>query len=247
MANEKNTPSWGENESSAFVAGGNVFVPDRMRQHHRICSLFPKVNSPFKVLDLCSGEGLLSFEIAKRSPHYEIYCYDGSPLMLENAKKHLRQLPNKSHFMHFDLPHFEKSEYPPDCGAVVSSLAIHHIEDNRKKDLFKFIYSILPSNGLFVMVDVILPLCQEAARIAAEDWDIAAYKQSLDFTGSFSVYNIFHEEKWNIYHYLDDKEYMAYDKPSTVYNHLKWLDEAGFSKVDVLWMYAGHVILYGIK
>ena len=247
LSDEKNILSWGENESNSFIVGGNVFVPDRIRQYSRICSLFPNVSSPIGVLDLCCGEGLLSFEIAKKSLHYELFCYDNSSLMLESAKKHLGQLPNKSNFKHFDLLNFEESEYPTNLGAVVSSLAIHHMEDSRKKDLFKFIYSLLPSSGLFVMVDVILPMCKEATIVAAEDWDIAAYKQSVDFTGSLDAYKTFKEEKWNIYHYIDDKEYMAYDKPSTVYEQLKWLDEAGFSKVDVLWMYAGHIILYGIK
>jgi len=78
-----------------------------------------------------------------------MFCYDNSSLMLESAKKHLRQLPNKSYFKHFDLLNFEESEYPPNLGAIVSSLAIHHMEDSRKKDLFKFICSILPSNGLY--------------------------------------------------------------------------------------------------
>jgi len=50
-----------------------------------------------------------------------------------------------------------------------------------------------------------------------------------------------------MYHHLDDESYMAHDKPSTLCNQLKWLDIAGFSKVDVLWMYAGHAIYYGIK
>jgi len=190
---------------------------------------------------------LLSYEIAKKSPFYEMHCYDGSPLMLENAKKHLSRLPNKAHFEMFDLNDFEQSKFPKSFQAVVSSLAIHHLEDKRKQELFKYINDLLPHNGLFVVVDVILPSCLEAVKIAAEDWDIAAYKQSIDVTGSFDAYKIFQDDKWNIYHYWDDKEYMAYDKPASLYNQLKWLDNAGFSKIDVLWLYAGHAIYYGIK
>ena len=162
---------------------------------------------------------MLSYEIAKKSPFYEMHCYDGSPLMLETAKKHLSRLPNKAHFEMFDLNDFEQSNFPKSCQAIVSSLAIHHLEDKRKQELFKYINNLLPHSGLFVVVDVVLPLCQDAEKIAAEDWDIAAYRQSIDLTGSLDAYKIFQEDKWNIYHYLDDKEYMAYDKPASLYNN----------------------------
>ena len=97
MNNEDNAPSWTENDSDSFVENGIVFVPDRARQYQRICSLLPKAASAFNVLDICCGEGLLSYEIAKKSPFYEMHCYDGSPIMLKNAKNHLSRLPNKAH------------------------------------------------------------------------------------------------------------------------------------------------------
>lgn|SRR5690606_2213941 len=37
------------------------------------------------------------------------------------------------------------------------------------------------------------------------------------------------------------------DKPSRILDQLKWLEEAGFQRVDVYWMYAGHAIFGGEK
>jgi tRNA (cmo5U34)-methyltransferase len=238
---------WNENTSDSFINYGNIFVPDRARQYQRICNLLPKFSTDVNVLDICCGEGLLSFEIAKKSSFYNMYCYDGSPVMLENAKKHLTRLPNNSYFKHFDLLNFEQGDFPNGCNIIVSSLAVHHLNDKRKQEFYKFANNLLPKNGLIVIVDVILPMCKEAMITAADDWDIAAYKQSLNFTGSLSAYDTFKKDKWNMYHYLDDKDYMSYDMPSPLFDQLKWLNQAGFSKVDVLWMYAGHAIFYGIK
>ena len=37
------------------------------------------------------------------------------------------------------------------------------------------------------------------------------------------------------------------DKPSPLFDQLKWLDKAGFTDVDVFWMKVGHAIFGGRK
>jgi tRNA (cmo5U34)-methyltransferase len=37
------------------------------------------------------------------------------------------------------------------------------------------------------------------------------------------------------------------DKPSPIFEQLKWLETAGFTAVDVYWMQAGHAIYGGQK
>jgi len=128
---------------------------------------------------------------------------------------------------------------------VVSAFAIHHLTDERKSDFFKRIFELLPQNGIFIVADNINPMCKEAEVIAAEDWDIAAYKQSIDFTGALDAYHIFKNSGWNIYGYEYDEDVCG--KPGSLYDQLKLLDKAGFSRVDVVWLHAGHVIFYGIK
>jgi SAM-dependent methyltransferase len=46
----------------------------------------------------------------------------------------------------------------PEIGAadvVVSGLAVHHLEDERKRDLFGEIYSLLPKGGVFANLDLV--------------------------------------------------------------------------------------------
>ena len=40
---------------------------------------------------------------------------------------------------------------------------------------------------------------------------------------------------------------MEMDKPSPLFHQLQWLDQAGFGRVDVHWLRAGHAIFSGMK
>ncbi|HEX5502285.1 MAG TPA: hypothetical protein VFW96_06655, partial [Thermomicrobiales bacterium] len=63
--------------------------------------------------------------------------------------------------------------------------------------------------------------------------------QSLAFTGNLDAHRQFVAEHWNWYRHPDPA-----DMPSTVPEHLAWLDEAGFVGADVFWARAGHAV-YG--
>lgn len=245
MSDKENTMVWGEDDINVFLSYGNVFIPDRARLNQRICSLLPKADSPMTIVDICCGDGQLSYEIAKKSPHYEIYFCDATPALLENAKSLMKKLPNKVHYQDFDLLNYEKNNFPANCDGVVSTFAIHHLSDGRKESFFRYIYDMLPKHGVFVIADNINPVCKDAEQVAAADWEVSAYKQSIDFTGSLNAYQSFRDSGWNIYSY--DYEEDICGRPASLYDQLKMLDTAGFSKVDVLWIYAGHAIFYGIK
>ena len=77
----------------------------------------------------------------------------------------------------------------------------------------------------------ILPMSNEAVRTRVKTpsgW--------LDFQ------EFFVRERWNIYEYPDPA-----DKPSTLPDQLRWLEEAGFEGVDVFWARAGHALLGGYR
>ena len=51
------------------------------------------------------------------------------------------------------------------------------------------------------------------------------------------------ELRWNLYRYPDPD----FDMPSTVPEHLAWLEEAGFERADLFWLKAGHAVYGGYK
>ena len=245
MTNENTSMAWGENDIDVFLSYGNVFIPDRARLNQRICGLLPLTSSPMRILDICCGDGLLSYEIAKKSPFYELYCYDATPAMLGNTKNLMKKMPNKYHCELFELLDYERYSVPKNCHAVVSAFAIHHLSNERKESFFRYVFDLLTENGIFVVADNIDPMCREAESVAAEDWDMAAYKQSIDLTGMLQAYQCFKDSDWNIYSYQYEEDICG--RPAPLYSQLKLMEKAGFSKVDVLWMYAGHAIFFGIK
>jgi tRNA (cmo5U34)-methyltransferase len=95
-----------------------------------------------------------------------------------------------------------------------------------------------------VVADVIAPAHPLGAEAAAKAWDAAVRKRALEFDGSLTAFEAFEREKWNMYRYFDPDDI---DKPSRLFDQLKWLEQAGFADVDVYWMLAGHAIFGGRK
>jgi tRNA (cmo5U34)-methyltransferase len=112
------------------------------------------LTSPVSVfLDLGAGTGMTTHAVLRRFPHASVVLLDESAAMVEAAQ---RSLPSDRIAATIvgdllnDLP-----TGPFD--AVVSALAVHHLDAHHKKLLFGRLRALLPDGGQFVMADVVLP------------------------------------------------------------------------------------------
>ncbi len=162
--------------------------------------------------------------------------------MLEQARKKLEGYGERFVPRFFDLFEDEWRRLDWSPRAVVSSLAIHHLDSRQKETLYRDIHTILEPGGAFIIADLIKPVSEAANVVAAQGWDSAVRQRARAIDGHEAAFRYFTEIGWNYFHHPD-----PFDKPSPLFDQLKWLEKAGFVDVDVFWLQAGHAVFGGWK
>jgi tRNA (cmo5U34)-methyltransferase len=234
--------AWSEESSQHFIDYAAYFVPDRAVQIDTIGALIPPSTAPFHVVELCCGAGLLARAILERFPTARLHGYDGSPTMLNKARATLQPFGDRFTLHEFDLAASDWRSFPWPVQVVVSSLAIHHLDGDQKRELYRDLYGLLDPGGALIIADLIQPVHPAGWQVAGRAWDEAVRQAALTHDGNLAAFEIFQRDQWNYYHYPDPM-----DKPSSVYEHVRWLEQAGFNDVDVYWLKAGHAIYGGWK
>jgi tRNA (cmo5U34)-methyltransferase len=242
MTNNSEIPAWNEAISQAFIDYGRYFVPDRQTQIETLCSLIPIEPAPLQVLELCCGEGMLAEAILERLPRARLSGLDGSPEMLRRAGQRLARFGERFQSRLFDLASSEWRQPDGVYQAILSSLAIHHLDGPAKQRLYQDLYRMLSPGGVLLVADIIQPVSATGLENAAQAWDESVRQQALAFDGHLGAFEFFEREGWNTYRHPDPM-----DMPSGLYEQLGWLSQAGFAGVDVYWLKAGHAVYGGQK
>lgn len=241
MTDPRDSFQWSEQDSQAFLAYGRVFVPEREYQIQTICDLIPPRATPFTVVELASGEGLLAAAILERFAQASVVGRDGSPEMLRRAAANLQRFGARFTAQPFELAASDWRVTIRSVHAVVSSLTIHHLDGAQKQALFRDVSAMLAPGGVFVIADLVQPTTACGVVVAAQAWDDAVRQRAHDL-GEPRAFAEFQQSRWNVFRYPDPG-----DTPSPLFDQLQWLTQAGFFNVDVAWMKAGHAIFGGSK
>jgi trans-aconitate methyltransferase len=197
----------------------------------------------FLAVELGTGAGWLSAAVLERFPASRILGLDGSSTMLEETAKTLQPFGGRFELDQFKLEvasWAEKINEPVRC--FFSSLVVHHLDGPGKRDLYGRLYERLEPGGAVLICDLVAPRSERERRALATAWDREVERQSLAMTGSLNAYQQFLDDQWNWYRYPD-----PFDKPSSVPEHLRWLEEAGFEGANVFWERAAHAIYGGYR
>jgi tRNA (cmo5U34)-methyltransferase len=125
-------------------------IPHRLLAEEMVLAALPMRVERF--LDLGTGDGRLLAAVHERYPGATAVGLDASQPMLARAAQRFGGDP---------LVELRKHDLNVPLGdtgsvdAVVSGLAIHHLEDDRKRELFGEIHGLLTPGGVFANLDLV--------------------------------------------------------------------------------------------
>ena len=245
--NRESGPSqdrWTEADSELFLDRAEVWVPARAEMIDVLCSLVPaEGDDAFATVELGSGDGALARPLLLRFPRCQYLGLDGSELMRERFSREMASFSARAEVKPFRLEEREwRHDLPSPLRCVLTSLAVHHLTEQEKRQMFGDLADRIEPGGALLIGDIVQPGTPEASRLYARCLDAAVKSQSLEITGDSASYDEFNKAGWN--HFREP----APDEghwPSGLYDQLKWLEEAGFRSVDCFWMHAGHAVFGG--
>lgn len=236
---------WDEDTSRTYLDLADVAVPGRPEQVEVLLSVVPASADEFTVVDVCCGDGTLSEALLDRFTGARVLALDGSDVMRDEARQRLARFGERADVREFALERASWGELiPDDVRCVVSSLALHHLDDAGKRDLFRALARRLEHGAALLIADIVAPASDIVRKSHRETWVRAAREQSLALTGSDSLYQRASDESWGYYDGVADDEI---DTPSRLSDQLKWLEQAGFREVDCFWLRAGFAIYGGYR
>lgn len=232
---------WADEEfSSNYLENADIYIVERRKMIKMISSFFVHYSHGDKInlLDLGSGDGVLTEALFKVNNKIHATLVDGSETMLEKAKERLGTQQNLS-FVEADFQEIldGKVEFGQ-FDFCISAHAIHHLEMNDKESLFRFIHRHLTTGGKFINADVVLPPSTEI-----EEWYFVIWKQWMQ--NMMDKLDVRDEKPEDVIKKFKDP--LSTNSPDTLEAQLIALKNAGFSDVDCYYKNGIFALFGGIK
>jgi tRNA (cmo5U34)-methyltransferase len=184
-------------------------------------------SGPVRVLDLGAGTGLLAAAIASALPDATFVLLDEAPAMLDQARERLTPLGDRVETVVADLVDpLPAGEFD----VIASALAIHHLPDAGKADLYARAAASLAPGGVLVNAEQVAGPTDALDARYRERWD--AHTRALGATDEMLG---------------AAAERMAIDLPSSVPAQLDMLRAAGLADVDCLFRSWRFAVMAGWK
>lgn len=230
---DTNAELWKSDEvARAFVAEGQR-ERERQEQFRIVARVLPFTpDDAFTFVDLGAGTGAASRAILNEYPRATAILGEFSPSMMAEGEKLFADYAGRYRYVEFDMMQPEwPVEIPDQVDAVISTLSIHHLPDDRKKSIFREIREHLRPSGWYVNYD---PVRGPDPAIDAI-WERINDRYDPDAPYKRTHRTPLEQARW--------ENHIRYIIP--LEPQLQWLKDAGFVDIDVYWKRFDWVIYGG--
>jgi tRNA (cmo5U34)-methyltransferase len=187
-------------------------VPHRTEGEATLLEEVPKESR--RILDLGSGDGRLLGLLLLHCPFAQGVALDFSPTMLERLRARFgpdNRVLVVEHDLEQPLPNLGKFD------VVASSFAIHHVPDDRKRQLYAEVWHRLQPGGVFANLEHVTSPNANLHQRFLDAMDLSSEQEDRS------------------------------NKLLDVATQLRWLREIGFQDVDCFWKWRELALLVGKK
>ncbi len=181
--------------------------------------LWVEPDAPWQLVELGCGTGNLTRLLLKAFPNAKLTVVDASQEMLDRTAEKLtpadssRTELHAAYFNDFDVE-------PGSVDLIISSLALHHVPDDKKPDLYNRMFEWLKPGGKFRCADQCLTLPGEIGNAHnLTRWQEWATEKGADRATL---------DRWL-------EHIHTADHYASLANHFTWMQQAGFTETDCYW------------
>jgi len=230
---------WAESEfAKNYRDDADIYLPFRRQFIETTKSIYSYFNdsksTEAKILDLGCGDGFFIQEFLKSFSSVSITLVDGSSEMLEAAKKRLDNNTNINFINSSFQELLKKKLLKGNYNFIFSSLAIHHLTFEEKKQLYRYIYKLLSKGGFFFNYDVVVHPSKKT-----EKYYLSLWRQWIEEHPS--------EESKMLLGIPEQYKKNKDNIPDTLKLQLDALEKIGFKDVDCYFKYGLFALFGGFK
>lgn len=176
----------------------------------------PATTAQPRVLELGCGTGNLSVLLRNWLPQAHLTLVDLSHESLETCRARI----GNGRQTHYLAKNMATLEFPSGSfDLIVSSIAIHHLTSEQKRELLHQCYQWLTPNGTLLFADQF-----RGATLAIYEQHLAGWQQmSLKAGGTEDEFSMWMQHQ------------REHDHHDSLTQHFAWLEQAGFKAIDCVW------------
>jgi len=186
----------------------------------------------FTFLDLGAGTGAATRGILDLFPRSSAILTDFSAQMISEGQREMQDYEGRYQYVEFDMSTSSWPDaIPATLAAVVTSMCMHHLPDDRKQALFAEIFEHLAPGGWYVNYDPV----SSADPVVEATWERVTDRDDPDAVGKR-----LHRTPQERHRFENHTRYVI-----PLAQQLDYMRSAGFQGVDVYWKHLENVIYAG--